>query len=389
MKQLWLSLLFVCALANLQGQTKVQLLTCYPGEEFFQLEGHSALRFIEPDGRDYVVNWGVFDFNTPNFAYRYTKGETDYLAATAPTQLFLDEYRHDNRCVVAQELNLTPEQTQRLKALVETNLQPENRVYRYNYIRDNCATRPLRIIEQALGDTLALGTPLYSGKSFRDAMRHYHTHYPWYQFGIDLALGSGIDQPITSREMSFSPVDLEQLVAGARTQEGFPIVTQTEILTGDRSYDATLGPTPWYAAPLFVCFCFLFITLLICYTDIKKHRVSRWFQSLVYFIFGLAGCVICFLIFVSSHEATSPNYLILWLNPLCLIAALGIWIRRWQKLLICYQFLNFALLLVLCVILLCGVQGANGAFYFLIGADAACSLTYLHIVKWPRTRPPR
>ena len=41
------------------------------------------------------------------------------------------------------------ERQQILDALVE-NYRPENRVYRYNFVFDNCATRPLKLIEQAL-----------------------------------------------------------------------------------------------------------------------------------------------------------------------------------------------------------------------------------------------
>lgn len=379
---LWPLILVVSVLApGTLRATQVQLLTCYPGAEFFQLEGHTGLRIIDPDLGDYVVNWGIFDFNTPNFAYRYTKGETDYMAGAAPTVYFLQSYRDEGRCVVAQTLNLDSAQARKLINIVNENLRPENRVYRYNYVRDNCATRPLRLIESAVGDTLTLGSPAFEGKSFRDAMRHYHARYPWYQFGIDLALGSGIDQPITTREMSFSPVDLERLLAGATMPSGAPVVKQSEILTGSPYYDATLGDTPWYAAPMFVCFCFMFITLLVCWHDIKHKRLTRWWDTLMYGILGLAGCLVCFLVFVSVHEATSPNFLLLWLNPLNFIAAAGVWSKRASKLVYCYQIVNFALILTLCVVLLCGIQQGNPAFWFLIGADAARSITVIHIYR--------
>ena len=70
-----------------------------------------------------------------------------------PFELFLEEYRHEGRRVVEQELNLTPNEAQKLELLVGTNLMPENRTYRYNYVKDNCATRPLAIVENAIGDT--------------------------------------------------------------------------------------------------------------------------------------------------------------------------------------------------------------------------------------------
>ena len=38
-------------------------------------------------------------------------------------------------------------QKRRLLDLLETNVLPQNRTYRYNYVKDNCATRPLRAVE--------------------------------------------------------------------------------------------------------------------------------------------------------------------------------------------------------------------------------------------------
>ena len=57
---------------------QVSLITCSPGKEIYELEGHTALRIKTPD-YDMAVNYGIFDFNSPNFIYRFVKGETDNL----------------------------------------------------------------------------------------------------------------------------------------------------------------------------------------------------------------------------------------------------------------------------------------------------------------------
>ena len=72
--------------------------------------------------------------------------------------------------------------------------------------------RPLRAVELALGDSIILGPAPFEANSFprhtfRNIMRHYHANYPWYQFGIDLALGSGIDYELSRREMAFAPAE--------------------------------------------------------------------------------------------------------------------------------------------------------------------------------------
>ena len=107
--------------------TRVSLLTVDPGAEIYELDGHTSLRFITPEGEDFAVNWGVFDFNAPNFLYRFVKGETDYMAWAFPTKFFLEEYRRAGRTVTEQQLNLTPEEADRLLALTFENLRPENR----------------------------------------------------------------------------------------------------------------------------------------------------------------------------------------------------------------------------------------------------------------------
>lgn len=361
---------------------RVSVLTARAGADIYQLEGHTALRIQDPVRGDYVVNWGLFDFNSPNFVYRFVKGETDYMAGAAPTEYFLRMYEREGRAVIEQTLNLTPEEKERIITLTDTNLLPQNRVYRYNYVLDNCATRPLAIIERAIGDTIALGAtslPAEATGTFRNAMRHYHANYPWYQFGIDLALGSGIDRPISLREISFSPEALEEMLSTARhPADGREIAGVTRVLVGDPARSAILGPTPWYLTPMFWSCVVLALALGLSFRQYRRGRAgtaAKIFDTLFLSLMGLTGCVLVFLVFVSVHEATSPNWLLLWLNPLCFVGAVAIWVKRAENLLVSYQIVNFALLIVLLLIFAFGVQSPNPAFIPLIAADGVRALS--------------
>ena len=42
-------------------------------------------------------NFGLFDFDSPNFVYRFVSGQTDYMAGAMPWQPFLDSYRRLGR----------------------------------------------------------------------------------------------------------------------------------------------------------------------------------------------------------------------------------------------------------------------------------------------------
>ncbi|MBD5224875.1 MAG: DUF4105 domain-containing protein [Bacteroidales bacterium] len=345
----------IWCMANAQATDapRFSLITCAPGKEIYQLEGHEALRIRMGGGIDLAVNWGLFDFNSPNFLYRFVKGETDYMAGAYPFAIFLEEYEKEGRRVVEQEINLTPRQASRLLALVEENLLTENRTYRYNYVKDNCATRPFELIERAAGtpvifteaDTVAANT------SFRSEMTRYHKNYPWYQFGIDMALGSGIDYNITQRERIFAPVELERALDDAYflMPDGnrIPVVTKSAILLPGPEEGVAEGPTPLLLTPVAAGWYLLLLTIAVSIPDLRRHRLSRWFDSTLYGIQFLAGCLLTFLIFISVHEATSPNWLYLWLNPLCALPAIGIWIKSWKRVVYWYQICNFAALTVL------------------------------------------
>ncbi len=364
----------------------VSLLTCSEGREIYELEGHTGLRIQHPLYGDFTVNWGVFDFDSPGFVYRFVKGETDYIAAAVSTDRFLEAYRRQGRTVREQTLRLTPDQTDRLVDMIMTNIRPENRVYRYNYVLDNCATRPLMMIEKAIGDTVTLGSKALEGRdatTFRNVMRHYHRNYPWYQFGIDTALGSGIDRPISQRETGFAPVVLADMIAGATTPGGEQLTLSDGYLIGSSATPpAPAGPTPWTLTPMFWASVIFLLAIWVSIRQKQGHaKAARWFDTLYFSLCGTEGLLLTFLIFVSVHEATSPNWLYLWLNPLCFVGAVSPWLKRGKGLEICYQSVNFACLIALAAIFLAGVQSPNPAFWPLMIASAVRSVTNILTIK--------
>ena len=381
----------ILAITAANASPRVSLLTFFPGSEIYELEGHTALRVVDGRG-DTAYNWGTFDFLAPGFVYRFVSGQTDYMVAAAPTDLFLSYYADSGRRVVEQELNLNEDQTARLIRLIDTNMRPENRVYRYNYVLDNCATRPLNLIEQASGDSLTLEPYTGNGDTFRETMRHYHAAYPWYQFGIDMALGSGIDRQISNREKAFAPVDLMHIASTALVDDGsgnrVPLVRATHVVVNGRPGGASLPPTPWWLTPVFWAYVSLGITIAVSWRNFIHHRLSRVMDTVLFGMAGIAGLVLTFLIFVSVHEATSPNWLYLWLNPMCLFIAAGVWIKKWSHAVYWLQIINFALVLTLGVLGAYGVQSLNAAFWPLMLSDIMRSMTYIYLYRCNAARPP-
>lgn len=385
------------AIAPAGAAPRISLITQDAGKEIYELEGHAALRIVMDDGRDMAVNWGVFDFKSPNFAYRFTAGQTDYLCVMVPTDMLIAEYSPSGRQLREQVLDLTPTEAARVIALVEENLRPENRTYRYNYVLDNCATRPYNIIRRALNDSIILSVPesfTYSNtgvtvpyregesSTFRKEMTRYHHNYPWFQFGINLALGNGIDRPITELERGFSPLYLHELMA--RATGGFDnrrLVKEENILIAETGECSPSGPTPWYLTPMTLSLLLLVVTTVVTVRDVRRLKVSRWFDTILYTLFFVAGVVLTFLIFVSVHEATSPNWLYLWLNPLCIIPVIFEWIKSCRRVVYCYQFCNFAALVLLLATIPLHGQAFDATFPVLIACDLMRALSFIYIYR--------
>ena len=363
------------------SSTVVSLLTCAPGSIIYELEGHAALRVRQADGTDITVNWGLFDFKKPNFVYRFVKGETDYMAGAYPTAYFLREYLVTGRRVTQYDLLLTQEQKAAILKAVEENVRPENAVYRYNYVRENFATAILDHIERATGHPRVMPerpSDLADATTFRNAMSHHHRNYPWSQFGIDLALGHGLDAPIDSRELAFAPAALAAM-APEITSDGKRVFADGVALTPGEPEGTACGPTPWWLTPIAAGTAVALLALALSVRDILLRRLSRWFDSIFYLLLGLAGCVITFLVFVSTHYAASPNWLLLWINPLCLVIAVCIWFKRTYKALAVVQWLNLVGIAVYLALAAFGPLRPNSAFFLFLTADAARALTFLII----------
>ena len=372
-----LVLLTIAFGVNAQSDTTIYFVNIYPGSAIYELEGHSGIIVDKGDGRPIAYNFGVFDFDAPNFVYRFVKGETDYMAVAYPADAFLYPYQRARRRIVAHELNLDGSQKRSLIEALNRHILPQNRTYRYNYVLDNCATRPLRMVEEALGDTILFATsPTGYRSSFRNVMRHYHAHYPWYQFGIDIALGSGIDRPLSGREVSFAPVELAGMLDSA-TVGGAPLAKGAQVWLDVPGDAAVEGPTPWPLRPITVCWAVFALAALLTFADLRRGRPSRWLDSLYFGIIGLTGCLSAFLIFISVHEATSPNYLFAWLNPFALFPAVAVWIKSAKKAVVWYQIINFAVLIALVGLWPLLPQSANPAFLPLVLAELLRSGLYI------------
>lgn len=354
---------------------KVSLVTFYPGSEPHNIWGHSEIR-VRQGSTDLYFNYGVFDFQAPAFMWRFMLGETDYLCQPVPriyATLGMEERR-----MVEQELNLPQDRALMVKDFLWNNAQPENSTYRYKFLSDNCSTRPRDIIEMAAGESLQYPAMGDSAVTYRDILAHYCRNYAWERFGIDLVLGWDVDTIIDQRATMFIPMLLMDAVAGATIQTDsvtVPLVKATTV-PNDKSTEGNVRPpTPWFLSPLTFALIVLAITLLVSGKDWRRHRVSRWFDTILFGAGGLAGCILFFLIFFSTHEATSPNINIVWLHPLLLLLAVLPWFKKTRSIARWLHALNALVVLLLMLAWPWQPQVGNIAFFPLMAALVMRSIT--------------
>ena len=160
-----------------------------------------------------------------------------------------------------------------------------------------------------------------------------------------------------------------------------PLVTDTNTLNPGSDEGDILPPTPWYLHPMTLAVALLLAMAALSVRDVRRRKSTRWVDSLLFGIAFLGGAVVAFLVFISTHEATSPNYNLLWLHPLHIVPAVLVWIKSAKKVVVCYHFVNFAVIFITMALWAVLPQCANAAFFPLMGALAVRSLSYLMVTR--------
>jgi hypothetical protein len=197
---------------------RVSLLTVGPGEEVFDRFGHAAIRVRNTaTGLDSAWNWGMFDFNSPNFIPRFLTGETRYWMAGFPTGLFVDYYRRAGRAVWEQDFDLDPAQADSVLTVLRWNARDENKFYRYDYYLDNCSTRVRDAIDAAVGGALRrVATGPSTGITWRSETMRLAEAFPILNFGMTFTLGPRADRELSRWDELFIPMHLRDAVRAVR-----------------------------------------------------------------------------------------------------------------------------------------------------------------------------
>ncbi len=334
--------------------SKISVLTAGSGSELYSSFGHSAIRVQDQTlGIDVIYNYGTFDFTTPNFYTKFARGKLNYTLSRERFSYFLLGYEEEKRWVKEQVLNLTLDERKVLFQFLETNYLPENRDYKYDFFYNNCATKIWDVLKEVYGEKLVLDenylNELYTHRQL------IHQNVPtnsWSGLGIDLALGSVIDDIATPKEHMFLPefimMQMDKAQLGTK-----PLASKPQVVLDFEPVD---NHPPFFISPGFWLSVFLATVLILTYLDFKSNTRRRWLDFILFFVTGAAGLVMVPLWFFTDHTATAGNFNILWAFPPNLIVAFIAAQKKGPNWVAKYALFLLALLAITLILWLFGVQ---------------------------------
>jgi hypothetical protein len=308
----------------LSDKAEISVVTCGPSQrELYTAFGHSAFRVTDPENNiDLAYNYGMFNFNQPNFYLNFARGYLYYKLGVEDFREFVYPYMYFNRSVRLQVLNLTQEQKQKLFNYLQVNALPENQDYLYDYFYNNCATKIRDVVVEALGkDAVTFdGSYVKTDYTIRELTDLYLQKQPWGDLGIDICLGLPMDKKATPYEYMFLPDYIESGFDHATIKTGekvLPIVKSRHVIYKERAME----PEKALHHPLYFFSAIALITIALSIFDLKRKRISLWFDAIIFGACGAVGFLLFFLWFFTDHNAAKANLNILWAFPLHLVAA--------------------------------------------------------------------
>lgn len=362
-KKYFLFLLFlllikpVNAQVNLSVYSEVSIITAGPGTELYEAFGHSAIRIKDPVLQlDLIYNYGMFDFNQPNFYANFTKGKLLYKLARYDFKYFLASYKQDKRWVKQQVLNLTQKEKQAFFRYLENNALPKNANYYYDPFYNNCASKLRDITNRVLGDRVTFSDDeIEKNLSFRQLMNNEIHWNTWGNFGINLALGSKLDKIATSEEYMYLPDYVYTIFKNSALfidNQPKELIKKEITLLDYKELEQKIA----LFNPFVIFSIITFIGLFITYRDFKNNKRTKFLDFTLLFVTGIVGVLILFLWFFTDHSTTPNNFNFLWAFAPNLIIAFILFKNKHPKWIQAYFKMLLGLLVIIPVLWILKIQ---------------------------------
>ena len=334
-----------------KNRYKISILSIGEGPSLVDAFGHTAIRVKDAHLKnDIVFNFGVYDFNSPNFYSNFVKGRPEYKLAIQNYSNLIQNYIRQKRYIVEHQLNLDQNSTKIIIDLLVEKLNDP--YYIYDYFRDNCTTRAADIVidktnNKFKDDKLESEAIL----TYRELIQRKINENSWAALGIDLCLGAIIDKKIKTRETFFLPENLMNyldLYEGDIIKRNIIYSPESEI-----SYRENLP------SPLLINLILSLIIVAITIFNFKSNKWNKSLDSLIFLISGSIGILIVYLWFFSNHFAGAQNFNFLWAFPLNFALIFAIYKNKIPNWSIGYIKLLIILIILLFLHWITGVQKYN------------------------------
>ncbi len=360
-------------------QYEISILTIGPGNSLSDAFGHSGIRVIDRvNNFDIVFNYGVYDFNAPNFYINFVKGRPIYSLGLNNFNNFYRNYVNQSRQIIEQKLNLSEYKKRVLVNKLITNSKEENKDYDYNYFENNCSTKIGDILNELLEleiNSEGFNLDKINSNSYRKLVYQHIAPNSWGALGIDICLGAVIDKNITDNNKLFLPYNLKShfdKLGNSNISNGN--LVETSILFGEYTeYKETSF------SPLYVLLILSLIIVIVTFFDYLRITRSVILDLIILLITGIIGILLVYLWFFSNHAASAWNYNLLWAIPFNLILLIQLLKKKQNRRTISWLKINVLMLLLMCLHWMIGIQVFN---ICLISLILALLIRYLYLIKY-------
>ena len=327
----------------------ISILTVSPGKDLADAFGHSGIRVIDRElNYDVVFNFGIYDFQAPNFYSNFVKGRPIYSLGINNYNRFINNYKNQNRGVVEHKILISNNKKDNVIRLLFENSKQENKFYVYDYFNDNCSTKVADLFIENFSDEFynsEINLSKKSKDSYRSLIYQMIPKNSWGSLGIDICLGSVIDQDINYRKTFFLPSKFGKFLDKLESENHQIIESNVVLESPETAKKSGLNLT----SPMFVLFIISLLIILITFCDFQNNKQTKVLDFLLISITSIIGILICYLWFFSDHTAASQNYNILWASPLNILLFIDLFTSKKRKWILGYlKFIFLMLLLMIC-----------------------------------------
>ena len=341
----------------LAAETKdyvISVLTMGPGSSLSDSFGHSAIR-VQDKSKNYdlVFNYGVYDFNDPNFYSNFIKGYLNYSLGVSYYKDFKSSYISNNRSIKEQVLLLPDVLNRKIADRLIFNSKPENKNYRYDYFSNNCSTIIKDIIDESLIDYDYENDYIVENKgknTYRNLIYENINKNSWGSLGIDICLGSYIDQEIDVKKNTFLPEYLFEYLNSSYYKHPdlsnkIKLVKKNNFINYENKEFQNLNSNNLFYSPLFIFIIISSFLLFLSSRDLNNKVIHLILQS-THIITSAIGFLLLFLWFFTDHFTSAYNYNLLWANPLNIILIFKSINKKWKIALLKLLLLSLALIVL-------------------------------------------